>query len=253
VFFPAPRDVISVSAPLSPAWQVLLSSRRMPCTPPDRKTVLLVDAENINGEGMVFEAYRSIERVHGPISQFVAFGAGTHLQHLNKAQRQLGLELVETPYARKNQADYALMRFAQRLVNRSAPGVLALASADTDFFPLSDRLRAIGIRMVCIGRSATLSKHAKCHFDECIGLDNSRMSLPQIKDKVIAILDCLYELKEHPVHLTQAVRELRKWRILPKSSAGAAALQDVLHAFEIAGDADGQQQALRWRSTASDG
>lgn len=196
---------------------------------------LLLDAENLNGESFVFEAYRLLERHHGPIEQCIAFGSKIHLQYLSKAQMQLNVTLVETAYAEKNSADYTLIRHALNLTKaKQKPRIVAIASGDSDYFAASDHLRNMGIKTACLSRSNIMSSMAHQHYDFTYSLDKDRMSFATHTDLLTAILDCLQELRSgESVTLNDAVRRLRKWRIAPKHSAGVNALSRVINHFDV--------------------
>lgn len=202
--------------------------------------VLLIDAENINGESFVFEAYRLIERNFGHVHRCTAFGAKLHLQYLSKAERLLGLRLFETKYSVKNQADKVLINHAMSLASRpKKPNLIAIASGDGDFFKTALWLRSVGIATACLSRRNILNKLAENHYDVCHALDPKCMNIQTREQRMIAILDCLHELTTgDSIGLDDAVRRMRKWRIAAKGVAGTAALNGISDAFDIyeAGD-----------------
>jgi hypothetical protein len=195
---------------------------------------LLLDAENLNGESFVFEAYRLMERRHGPIDRSFAFGSKFHLKYLNKANVQLNVSLIETAFAVKNRADHTLIRHASSLANaKQKPRIIAIASGDSDFFAASYRLRSMGIKTACISVSNIMSALAPMHYDFVYPLERKRMTLVTTDDVMTAILDCLVELRYgESVGLDDAVRRLRKWRIAPKHGAGIKALAQVIDEFD---------------------
>lgn len=213
--------------------------------------VLLIDAENLNGESFVFEAYRHVERAYGPVKMCAAFGAKLHLQYLDKADRLLGISRIETEFAIKNRADQALIRHAKALTNQpQKPKLIAIASGDKDFLDTALWLRHKGVATACLSRANIMTKLAVSCYDSCYPMDRKRMAMPSPHHRMTAILDCLHELPAgEKIELNEAVRRMRKWRIAAKSTAGINALTEVMDEFDVFEDQG--RQWLRLKATTT--
>ncbi len=196
---------------------------------------LLLDAENLNGPSFVAEAYRTIERNHGPIHVAMAFGSQVHLECIGAICGQLGISRRETPFAVKNAADREIVKAAEYLAShRSGPLTIAIGSGDADFLPLSYRLRKSDVETACIARSNITSAGAIGAFDFLYALDSKHMHLASEEQLEYAILDCLPELRQgDKARVTDAVRRLRLWRIAPRHSTGIKAFARLPERFEV--------------------
>lgn len=196
---------------------------------------LLIDAENLNGVSIIAEAYRTIERNHGPIDVAMVFGAAVHLAVLRATCEHLGILVRETAYAQKNAADRKLIRAAERLASRpSRPLMIAIGSGDADFHSLSRRLRSKGVVTACVARGNNTSKGATAAFDVVHAIDSWQMQVATDEQLETAILDCMPELRQgRAIRVVEANRLLRLWRIVPKGSAGAQGFARVAKRFDF--------------------
>ncbi|MBK1714555.1 NYN domain-containing protein, partial [Rubrivivax gelatinosus] len=115
------------------------------------RVMLLIDADNVSVDVME-QAVELLLDAHGALHVRRAYcTAESALKHQATFKR-LGIKPMVNLAAGKNSTDIAMAVDAIDLVIAERPDVVAIASSDSDFAPLVQRLREKGCRVVGIGQ-----------------------------------------------------------------------------------------------------
>lgn len=135
--------------------------------------MLLIDADNVSVDVMEQAVELMIER-HGALHVRRAYcTAESALKHQTTFKR-LGIKPMVNLAAGKNSTDIAMAVDAIDLVLALRPEVVAIASSDSDFAPLVQRLREKGCRVVGIGQDGKTGDETISVYDEFTVLAHRR-------------------------------------------------------------------------------
>ncbi|MCD0418714.1 NYN domain-containing protein [Rubrivivax sp. JA1024] len=135
--------------------------------------MLLIDADNVSLDVMEQAVELMIER-HGALHVRRAYcTAESALKH-QAAFKRLGIKPMVNLAAGKNSTDIAMAVDAIDLVLALRPAVVAIASSDSDFAPLVQRLREKGCRVVGLGQDGKTGDETISVYDEFTVLSHRR-------------------------------------------------------------------------------
>lgn len=135
--------------------------------------MLLIDADNVSVDVMEQAVELMIEH-HGALHVRRAYcTAESALKHQTTFKR-LGIKPMVNLAAGKNSTDIAMAVDAIDLVLALRPAVVAIASSDSDFAPLVQRLREKGCRVVGIGQDGKTGDETISVYDEFTVLAHRR-------------------------------------------------------------------------------
>lgn len=135
--------------------------------------MLLIDADNVSVDVMEQAVELMIER-HGALHVRRAYcTAESALKHQTTFKR-LGIKPMVNLAAGKNSTDIAMAVDAIDLVLALRPAVVAIASSDSDFAPLVQRLREKGCRVIGIGQDGKTGDETISVYDDFTVLAHRR-------------------------------------------------------------------------------
>ncbi len=135
----------------------------------DQRVALLIDADNLSGD-VIEQAIEYLLKVHGAIHFRRAYSSPQKvIEHADLFRRHSIRPMVNVPTG-KNSTDIALAVDAIDLALSERPGVVVIASSDSDYAPLAQRLREKGCRVLGIGQSGKTGSDSPLAYDEFIDL-----------------------------------------------------------------------------------
>ena len=135
----------------------------------DARIALLIDADNLSAD-VIEQAVEHLLKVHGAIHFRRAYCAPQKvIEHMDLFRRHSIRPMVNVPTG-KNSTDIALAVDAIDLALTERPQVVVIASSDSDYAPLAQRLREKGCRVLGIGQAGKTGGEAPLAYDEFIDL-----------------------------------------------------------------------------------
>ena len=133
------------------------------------RVALLIDADNLSGD-VIAQAIEHLLKSHGAIHFRRAFCSPQKvIEHIELFRRHSIRPMVNVPTG-KNSTDIALAVDAIDLVISERPDVVVIASSDSDYAPLAQRLREKGCRVIGIGQAGKTGGESPLAYDEFIDL-----------------------------------------------------------------------------------
>ena len=141
------------------------------------RVALLIDADNLSGD-VIEQAIAHLLKIYGAIDFRRAYSSPQKvIEHTELFRRHAIRPMVNVPIG-KNSTDIALAVDAIDLAIVERPGVVVIASSDSDYAPLAQRLREKGCRVVGIGQAGKTGGESHLAYDEFIDLAH-RKAAPQ--------------------------------------------------------------------------
>jgi NYN domain len=135
----------------------------------DIRVALLIDADNLSGDVMG-QAIEHLLKLYGAIDFRRAYcSAQKVIEHLELFRRYSIRPMVNIPTG-KNSTDIALAVDAIDLAICERPGVMVIASSDSDYAALAQRLREKGCKVLGIGQAGKTGAEAPLAYDKFIDL-----------------------------------------------------------------------------------
>lgn len=216
-------------------------------TPP--RVVLLIDADNLSADVME-QAVVKVLAEHGAIHVRRAYCTAESAVKHQKLFKQYSIRPIVNLSTGKNSTDISLAVDAIDLAISERPGVVVIASSDSDFAPLVLRLREKGCRVCGIGQEGKTGDDSPQVYDEFVDLVHSKpkaaskapakraaaprltkaankatasvdaMAPSNLPDEVLRILEAVPELRRgDKLELGFAAEKLRAAKLLAKSGS----------------------------------
>lgn len=135
----------------------------------DTRIALLIDADNLSGD-VIEQAIEHLLKTHGAIHFRRAYSSPQKvIEHTELFRRYSIRPMVNVPTG-KNSTDIALAVDAIDLAISERPDVVVIASSDSDYAPLAQRLREKGCRVLGIGQAGKTGSESPLAYDEFIDL-----------------------------------------------------------------------------------
>ena len=135
----------------------------------DIRVALLIDADNLSGD-VIEQAIEHLLSKYGAIHFRRAYSSPQKvIEHTELFRRHSIRPMVNVPTG-KNSTDIALAVDAIDLAICENPDVVVIASSDSDYAPLAQRLREKGCRVLGIGQAGKTGGEAPLAYDEFIDL-----------------------------------------------------------------------------------
>jgi len=206
----------------------------------DTRVALLIDADNLSGD-VIEQAIQHLLKLYGQIHFRRAYSSPQKVtEHTELFKRYAIRPMVNVPTG-KNSTDIALAVDAIDLAICENPDVVVIASSDSDYAPLAQRLREKGCRVLGIGQAGKTGGEAPLAYDEFIDLAHRKSPreaprappretprapppAPVITPEVAAILQAVTALRNGtPLQLGEVGKALRQAELLTsknKSTSG---------------------------------
>ena len=140
----------------------------------DTRVALLIDADNLSGD-VIEQAIQHLLKLYGAIHFRRAYSSPQKvIEHTDLFRRYAIRPMVNVPTG-KNSTDIALAVDAIGLAICENPDVVVIASSDSDYAPLAQRLREKGCRVLGIGQAGKTGGEAPLAYDEFIDLAHRRL------------------------------------------------------------------------------
>ncbi len=184
---------------------------------------LLIDADNLSGD-VIEQAIAHLLKTFGSIDFRRAYSSPQKvIEHTELFRRHAIRPMVNVPTG-KNSTDIALAVDAIDLAISERPDVVVIASSDSDYAPLAQRLREKGCRVLGIGQAGKTGGESPLAYDEFIDLAHRKSTVrPAAPARVV-----------EPVAAPVPRARTRTPSARAKAPAAAAALpadvQDILQA-----------------------
>jgi hypothetical protein len=138
------------------------------------RVALLIDADNLSGD-VIEQAIEHLLKLHGAIHFRRAYSSPQKvIEHTELFRRHSIRPMVNVPTG-KNSTDIALAVDAIDLAISERPDVIVIASSDSDYAPLAQRLREKGCRVLGIGQAGKTGGEAPLAYDEFIDLAHRKV------------------------------------------------------------------------------
>ena len=135
----------------------------------DIRVALLIDADNLSGD-VIEQAVEHLLKLYGAIHFRRAYSSPQKvIEHTDLFRRYAIRPMVNVPTG-KNSTDIALAVDAIDLAICEGPDVVVIASSDSDYAPLAQRLREKGCRVLGIGQAGKTGSESPLAYDEFIDL-----------------------------------------------------------------------------------
>jgi hypothetical protein len=133
------------------------------------RVALLIDADNLSGD-VIEQAIAHLMKSFGSIDFRRAYSSPQKvIEHTELFRRHAIRPMVNVPTG-KNSTDIALAVDAIDLAISERPDVVVIASSDSDYAPLAQRLREKGCRVLGIGQAGKTGGESPLAYDEFIDL-----------------------------------------------------------------------------------
>ena len=130
----------------------------------DTRVALLIDADNLSGD-VIEQAVLHLLKLYGQIHFRRAYSSPQKvIEHTDLFRRHSIRPMVNVPTG-KNSTDIALAVDAIDLAICENPDVVVIASSDSDYAPLAQRLREKGCRVLGIGQAGKTGGEAPLAYD----------------------------------------------------------------------------------------
>ena len=149
----------------------------------DTRVALLIDADNLSGD-VIEQAIQHLLKLYGQIHFRRAYSSPQKVtEHTDLFKRYAIRPMVNVPTG-KNSTDIALAVDAIDLAICESPDVVVIASSDSDYAPLAQRLREKGCRVLGIGQAGKTGGEAPLAYDEFIDLAHRKSAREAPRDMV---------------------------------------------------------------------
>jgi uncharacterized protein (TIGR00288 family) len=139
------------------------------------RVMLLIDADNVSVDVME-QAVRLLLNQHGALHVRRAYCTAEGALKHQSAFKRLGIKPMVNLAAGKNSTDIALAVDAIDLVLAERPDVVVIASSDSDFAPLVQRLREKGCVVRGIGQQGKTGDETRDVYDDFTVLEHRKPS-----------------------------------------------------------------------------
>jgi len=147
----------------------------------DTRVALLIDADNLSGD-VIEQAIQHLLKLYGQIHFRRAYSSPQKVtEHTDLFKRYAIRPMVNVPTG-KNSTDIALAVDAIDLAICENPDVVVIASSDSDYAPLAQRLREKGCRVLGIGQAGKTGGEAPLAYDEFIDLAHRKSPREAARD-----------------------------------------------------------------------
>ena len=137
------------------------------------RVALLIDADNLSGD-VIEQAVEHLLKLYGAVHFRRAYSSPQKvIEHTELFRRHSIRPMVNVPTG-KNSTDIALAVDAIDLAICESPDVVVIASSDSDYAPLAQRLREKGCRVLGIGQAGKTGSDSPLAYDEFIDLAHRR-------------------------------------------------------------------------------
>ena len=137
------------------------------------RVMLLIDADNVSVDVME-QAVRLLLNQHGGLHVRRAYCTAESAVSNQAAFKRLGIKPMVNLAAGKNSTDIALAVDAIDLVLAERPDVVVIASSDSDFAPLVQRLREKGCVVRGIGQQGKTGDETQAVYDDFTVLEHRK-------------------------------------------------------------------------------
>lgn len=137
------------------------------------RVMLLIDADNVSVD-VIEQAVRLILKQHGGLHVRRAYCTAEAAVKNQAAFRRLGIKPMVNLSTGKNSTDIALAVDAIDLVLAERPDVVVIASSDSDFAPLVQRLREKGCEVRGIGQMGKTGDETQDVYDDFTVLEHRK-------------------------------------------------------------------------------
>ena len=232
---------------------------------PSARVALLIDADNLSAD-VIEQAIEHLLNKFGAIHFRRAYCSPQKvIEHMDLFRRHSIRPMVNVPTG-KNSTDIALAVDAIDLALSERPDVVVIASSDSDYAPLAQRLREKGCRVLGIGQAGKTGAESPLAYDEFTDLAHrkaasvakaapaprSRTATPRARTApaapakpapepvlpadVVGVLDAVPALKSGAaVQLNEVGEALRRQGLLKSKSASPSRFLKRLEShFELA-------------------
>jgi hypothetical protein len=139
----------------------------------DTRVALLIDADNLSGD-VIEQAVEHLLKLYGAVHFRRAYSSPQKvIEHTELFRRHSIRPMVNVPTG-KNSTDIALAVDAIDLAICETPDVVVIASSDSDYAPLAQRLREKGCRVLGIGQAGKTGSESPLAYDEFIDLTHRK-------------------------------------------------------------------------------
>lgn len=135
----------------------------------DTRVALLIDADNLSGD-VIEQAIEHLLKLHGAIHFRRAYSSAQKVIEHTELFRRHGIRPMVNLPTGKNSTDIALAVDAIDLAIAERPDLVVIASSDSDYAPLAQRLREKGCRVLGIGQAGKTGSESPLAYDEFIDL-----------------------------------------------------------------------------------
>lgn len=150
------------------------------------KVMLLIDADNVSID-VIEQAMAWVHEHHGgPHVRRAYCTAESAVKH-QAAFKRLSIRPMVNLAAGKNSTDIALAVDAIDLVLSLQPDVVVIASSDSDFAPLVNRLREKGCRVVGLGQEGKTGDETKAAYDDYEVLSHRKPRAAHVAKETAAV------------------------------------------------------------------
>lgn len=140
------------------------------------RVALLIDADNLSGD-VIEQAIEHLLKNHGAIHFRRAYCSPQKvIEHMDIFRRHSIRPMVNVPTG-KNSTDIALAVDAIDLALTERPEVMVIASSDSDYAPLAQRLREKGCRVLGIGQAGKTGSESPLAYDGFVDLAHRKARL----------------------------------------------------------------------------
>jgi len=144
-----------------------------------KRVALLIDADNLSGD-VIEQAVAHLLKTFGAIDFRRAYSSPQKvIEHTELFRRHAIRPMVNVPTG-KNSTDIALAVDAIDLAISERPDVVVIASSDSDYAPLAQRLREKGCRVLGIGQAGKTGGESPLAYDEFIDLAHRKTPRPSL-------------------------------------------------------------------------
>ena len=139
----------------------------------ETRVALLIDADNLSGD-VIEQAVEHLLKLYGAVHFRRAYSSPQKvIEHTELFRRHSIRPMVNVPTG-KNSTDIALAVDAIDLAICENPDVVVIASSDSDYAPLAQRLREKGCRVLGIGQAGKTGSESPLAYDEFIDLTHRK-------------------------------------------------------------------------------
>ncbi len=224
------------------------------------RVMLLIDADNVSVDVME-QAVKLLLEQHGGLHVRRAYCTAESAVKHQAVFKRLAIKPMVNLAAGKNSTDIALAVDAVDLVLAERPEVVVIASSDSDFAPLVQRLREKGCVVRGIGQQGKTGDETQAVYDDFTVLDHHKAPrktaaakkapakkaaakkataapapppAPPPPDPHAPLLQCLPELAQgQALALNVAVQRLREAQLLGKNSSSLKYFAQFPERFEL--------------------